>query len=214
MAHSARHRASTICTSRARSSLDPDQLTLVLHRTLLQLLLLLDAPVPDHPSRSPLLSSVPAHLPAPSPTDPLHGSQLPPPWLVALLDSHYTVHLLFPSQSPFPLPAAYTSFDSRRLLFHSQGEGIIHVARVLGGTFVTVLRDVEGEELPIGNEARLEGVDLDRLVKDVRTFVGGMIVVTKEGGKQETVERLEQESRGVTVVEGWEALVKVLRLES
>lgn len=60
----------------------------------------------------------------------------------------------------------------------------------------------------------MESVDLDRLVKDVRTFVGGLVVVAKEGGREETVERLEQERRGVTVVEGWEELVKVLRLES
>lgn len=68
--------------------------------------------------------------------------------------------------------------------------------------------------MPIGKEAKMESVDLDRLVKDVRTFVGGLVVVAKEGGREETVERLEQERRGVTVVEGWEELVKVLRLES
>lgn len=66
----------------------------------------------------------------------------------------------------------------------------------------------------MGKEAKMESVDLDRLVKDVRTFVGGLVVVAKEGGREETVERLEQERRGVTVVEGWEELVKVLRLES
>ena len=60
----------------------------------------------------------------------------------------------------------------------------------------------------------MESVDLDRLVKDVRTFVGGLVVVAKEGGREETVERLEQERRGVTVVEGWEELGKELRLES
>lgn len=135
-------------------------------------------------------------------------SQLPPAWLVASLHEHSKVHLLFPCPAPFVLPSDYlpSGFDARRVLFHEKGEGVVHVARVLGGMLI-VVRGLGGEELPASDGVRggdeSDEVEIGQLVRDVRSFVSDIVVVRTSGGEVD----------GAKVVEGWTELAALLGLE-
>lgn len=131
--------------------------------------------------------------------------QLPPVEILNRLSSHFNVHLLLPSL-PFDatlLPAYAATFDRRRLLFHETSEGVIHVVRALGGTVVKVLSGVEGIPIPGADSVAVrDDIAVERLVKEVRTFVGDVVLVGKgsEGA---------QLGKGVRAVGGWEELLDV-----
>jgi hypothetical protein len=133
--------------------------------------------------------------------------QFPPASLIARLTPFYTLHLVIPSPAgqPLSLPASYasTDFESKRLIPHETPEGVIHVVRALGGTVVFINGRLEAEE---EREGFADGVRIgvERLVRETRTFVRGVLVVNGEGK-----EELGKEAKGVSVVEGWEELARV-----
>lgn len=131
---------------------------------------------------------------------PPRRTQLPPCAILDRIAAQYTLHLVLPTQ-PFPasaLPPYGPAFDRRRLLFHETSEGLVHVARVLGGTFVKARTELEGTGIPGEVVAELE---LARLVKDVAAFVGHVVVV---GAGEQAV------GKGVKTVDGWEELCVLL----
>ena len=80
---------------------------------------------------------------------------------------------------------------------------------------------VEGEELPRptdpeegedqANEGSFESVKkLDRLVREVRTFVSGLAIVSGTEETKEVLAALGTEARGTKVVAGWNELAGVL----
>lgn len=82
--------------------------------------------------------------------------------------------------------------------------------RTLAGTVVFANGDLPSESAETehgqgsSREVAFEALPLARLIKDTRTFVRGVLVVT---GGEDGKEPLGDESRGVAEVQGWEELV-------
>ncbi|ORY82884.1 hypothetical protein BCR35DRAFT_303505 [Leucosporidium creatinivorum] len=153
----------------------------------------------------------------PQPSLTLVVSSFPPSSIIALLSTHFTLHLVIPSPSGSPLspPPSYaalaSSFDLARIIPHETAEGAIHVVRALAGTVVFANGDLPSESTETeqaddgqgsSSQGSMESLPLSRLIKDTRTFVRGVLVVKGDGG-----EPLGDESRGVAEVQGWEELV-------
>ena len=131
------------------------------------------------------------------------------------LSEYYNLHLILPTRkSTTTLPDQYlaslsaSEFDTRRIVYHETPEGKIHLARVIGGRFVNVSLTIREDEIILDEGA--EEIGIERLVKDVTSFVQGIVLVGSEGGEVEELKLELGESRTLKIVVGWEGLIDVL----
>lgn len=126
--------------------------------------------------------------------------QLPPLNELETLCSQYTVHLILrtsapsspsdPDSDPYPRPPVPSELygvkdlDVRRVLFYSRPQGRIHVVRALGcDVHVEIWQEAfekSGPEESQGEGSWIlpeEEVTPQRLVKDLKTFVGSLVFV-------------------------------------
>lgn len=144
----------------------------------------------------------------------LDGLQLPPPWLIERITREYILHLVLYAVEPRILPDDYSALvDDNRVLFHSTAQGVVHMARALGGTFITVRPGVAGLDPPQNGETPIPAAELpmDKLVSDVKSFVAGVIVVCTAADVESHLRQLQEHPRQVVkVVPGWQGLADAL----
>lgn len=132
------------------------------------------------------------------------------------LASSYTLRLVIPHHSS---NSTLSSDDDRAIaealgvavIPHETAEGVIHVCRALGG--LTVIAEGAKPAPPCGSVP----LPLDQVVRDIRTFVRGVMVLRLEEAAEREREVGDttfssETARGVTVVEsgGWQALLSKL----
>lgn len=100
---------------------------------------------------------------------------------------------------------------------HETAEGVVHVCRALSGLVVIVTGPEQGRDQSRMTSPSFAPLPLDRIVRDIRTFVRGLIVCRLEAesgsDKSTTDDVLSADmTRAVTVVAqgGWQALLDKL----
>ncbi|KAM0789814.1 hypothetical protein ACM66B_006665 [Microbotryomycetes sp. NB124-2] len=129
----------------------------------------------------------------------------PPRFVVERLSSRFKLHIVVPSPSGKPVTSPYddvTTFDSKRLISHETPTGLVHVTRFLRGTVVFVNGDSVQDDLEQeqhSQKVKWEHVNINKLVRDTRTFVKGTIVMQAQDAQALDDDLVQS----VAIVVGW-----------
>ncbi|KAK4051546.1 hypothetical protein OIV83_002686 [Microbotryomycetes sp. JL201] len=135
---------------------------------------------------------------------------LPPKFVVQRLSAKFKLHLVVASPSGQSINSPYDdvqTFERKRLIAHETPTGVVHVTRFLGGTVVFINgHSVYGDDLSTEKEGNddnsqaWEYLNVNKLVRDTRTFVKGTIIVQ---GSKETLALDDDVAFSVAVMGGW-----------